>query len=332
MPRPIILALVIVAALVSIDVSSALAWGSAYEDAVLAGARGALLHVGLAGALDDVQSWEGASSWDEGWSGARQGSPAECVEAATRSLRDALASGDHPRSARAIMRLAHETANLWQPLHAAGTIEHPRLKPGFHFRYATLLGERVEGGWISTSAPRVVQAPRLVAEARVAARSRQVPELVAAEEQANVAAGDRYDDTYFDVLWVELGGDLQQSAEDAAQLVADLVYTAWIEAGRPEVPSTSPAQSGLMVRSIGPNPIRAQAEVRLDLQRAGTVTVDLYDVSGRHVRRLAETWVAAGEQVLAIGGLDINRPASGTYFLRVASRAGSDRRKVTLLY
>ena len=135
-----------------------------------------------------------------------------------------------------------------------------------------------------------------------------------------------------EMVAVELGGDLQQSAEDAAQLVADLVYTAWIEAGRPEVAGAAPAQSGLMVRSVGPNPIRAQAEVRLDLQRAGTVTVDLYDVSGRHVRRLAETWLPAGEQVLPISGLDIDRPASGTYFLRVVSPVGSDQRKVTLLY
>jgi flagellar hook assembly protein FlgD len=75
--------------------------------------------------------------------------------------------------------------------------------------------------------------------------------------------------------------------------------------------------------------------VRLGLSVAETqapVTVDVYDIAGRLIRRLA-TFSAAGEFRADWDGRDSmgNRVASGTYFFAIASRTGIQTRKVVLV-
>lgn len=64
-----------------------------------------------------------------------------------------------------------------------------------------------------------------------------VDNITFADEMARrgVAGYDRY---YMDGMWRELGGLVGASMSDAARDTASLWYTAWVAAGRPEVPET----------------------------------------------------------------------------------------------
>lgn len=85
-----------------------------------------------------------------------------------------------------------------------------------------------------------------------------------------------------------------------------------------------------------PNPFNAGTRFayRLDLPAAGPVSVDVFDIGGRHVRTLVDgRFEAPGEHELAWDGRDDrgDEAPSGTYLVRLRTRAGADTRKVMLL-
>ena len=88
-----------------------------------------------------------------------------------------------------------------------------------------------------------------------------------------------------------------------------------------------------LVKSLCPNPFFST--VRLSLSVAdmhAPVTVDVYDITGRLIRRLA-TLDVSGDFRAEWDGRDSNgnRVASGTYFFAVTSRTGVQTRKVVLV-
>jgi hypothetical protein len=93
------------------------------------------------------------------------------------------------------------------------------------------------------------------------------------------------------------------------------------------------SQAGLVRPAfrVWPNPVRGQAWVRLALPAAAMVSVAVYDQSGRQVRGLAGSVMAAGEHSLVWDGCDQQgrRLAQGVYFVR--AQAGAVRRSVKTL-
>jgi hypothetical protein len=62
-----------------------------------------------------------------------------------------------------------------------------------------------------------------------------------------------------------------------------------------DVPERRPAARTLALRGSIPNPVHGESVLQLDLARAGSVSLDLYDVGGRRVLRLlVDSWLAAG--------------------------------------
>ncbi len=100
--------------------------------------------------------------------------------------------------------------------------------------------------------------------------------------------------------------------------------------------ATSAAQHssrGLAV-DVVPNPFNPSATISLALPAADVVTVEVYDLAGRHVRTLArDRAMEAGSGDLVWDGRDdAGRPAaSGVYLARVRSRAGSVETKMALV-
>jgi hypothetical protein len=76
--------------------------------------------------------------------------------------------------------------------------------------------------------------------------------------------------------------------------------------------------------ATAPNPFRATTTVRFDLAREARVTVEIVDVAGRVVRRLADANLGAGRRTVSWDGRDEEgrTVASGVYLMTV--RAGDD--------
>ena len=105
--------------------------------------------------------------------------------------------------------------------------------------------------------------------------------------------------------------------------------TAWVTRRPPAPLAVEP--SGPVVREPYPNPFRGSVRVTLDLPRAMEVSVDVFDVRGRHVRGLARARFEAGAHDIAWDGLLAGgeRAPVGVYFVR--ARMGTTSRSWRLM-
>ncbi len=71
---------------------------------------------------------------------------------------------------------------------------------------------------------------------------------------------------------------------------------------------------------IAPNPANPSVSFTLDLRRADTVSVSVYDLKGRLVRRVAQSGSGAGKLTISWDGTDAEgaEVASGVYLCRIS--------------
>jgi hypothetical protein len=86
-------------------------------------------------------------------------------------------------------------------------------------------------------------------------------------------------------------------------------------------PEDGPSAARLM--SGFPNPFRAEAEIRFNLQSSEEVRVAIFDVSGRRLRTLFDGPIQAGDRRLIWDGRDETGRSldSGVYFYRIVSES-----------
>jgi hypothetical protein len=114
----------------------------------------------------------------------------------------------------------------------------------------------------------------------------------------------------------------------AAGGTAPHLFTPRVSAVRP-----APANRGVVPLSIGPAPFRVSTTVRFRLPRAGPARLEVFDVAGRRVARIAEGPLEAGDHAFVWDGRgrgDAPVPA-GVYFIRLAlPESGGTARAVRL--
>jgi hypothetical protein len=93
------------------------------------------------------------------------------------------------------------------------------------------------------------------------------------------------------------------------------------------------ASRGFALHENVPNPFNPETEIRYALPHDGPVDLDVFDVSGRHVRSLVRGPRAGGEQRVRWDGRDDagGEVASGVYVLRLVMDGRVATRKVVLL-
>ncbi len=104
------------------------------------------------------------------------------------------------------------------------------------------------------------------------------------------------------------------------------------DAGDPVAQIAVPIQTRLYLNI--PNPLNPVTTIRFDLALAGRVSLAVYDVAGRLVRRLVDQPLPAGRnQCVVWNGLDVRERtvAGGVYFYRLEAAGFSETRKMIVL-
>lgn len=103
-----------------------------------------------------------------------------------------------------------------------------------------------------------------------------------------------------------------------------------VAVGVAEGPAASPT---LFLMAPQPNPSRSVTFLGLDLDRTADVSLTVYDLSGRVVRKLVDGPLAAGRHRVSWDGRDQrgSRVASGMYFLRALTEGRSTTRRIIRL-
>ncbi|MBK9777692.1 MAG: T9SS type A sorting domain-containing protein [bacterium] len=84
---------------------------------------------------------------------------------------------------------------------------------------------------------------------------------------------------------------------------------------------------------VYPNPFNPQTKIAFRLESAGEVSLAIFDVQGRLVRRLIEGSLAAGDYSVEWNGMDSGGRAvsAGTYLCRLSTAGGVQTRKLSLV-
>ncbi|MDT7856556.1 T9SS type A sorting domain-containing protein [Rubrivirga sp. S365] len=109
------------------------------------------------------------------------------------------------------------------------------------------------------------------------------------------------------------------------------VKAAWEAAGGMATDADDdPSQGGFVLRGTAPNPSAGVASLRMDLDQAASVAVEVFDVLGRRVLSVPSTTVPAGQGHTV--RLDGSSLPSGLYVARVAADTGGAVRVQTVRF
>jgi flagellar hook assembly protein FlgD len=93
------------------------------------------------------------------------------------------------------------------------------------------------------------------------------------------------------------------------------------------------ALGGLVLHANQPNPFNPRTAIRLEMPRAATATLRIYDVAGRAVATLAEGRLEAGAHSFVWDGRAANgiEAASGVYVVELRALGELRRHQMVLL-
>jgi len=243
-------------------------------------------------------------------------------------------------AALTIADLCHYVGDANQPLHCTSNYNGQLTgNTGIHSRYETTLLSNYLG---QLHTPRMAVAdypsPLEAAFDLITTSWAGVSPILAGDTAAKAASGGSYNSTYYASLWSSTGALTQARLDTATVMTASYVYTAWMDAGRPTVPGSSesvpplavpPALADAGVRLVaGPSPFRDALTVRF--AGAGALSVDVFDVRGARVARLANG-VSGGGSVTWRPGSSGAATRPGLYFVRLSGPGVSAVRRVTLV-
>ncbi|MCD4650829.1 MAG: T9SS type A sorting domain-containing protein, partial [Candidatus Cloacimonetes bacterium] len=82
-----------------------------------------------------------------------------------------------------------------------------------------------------------------------------------------------------------------------------------------------------------PNPFNPETEIQFYLPEAGTISLDVYNIRGQHITRLAQGYRTQGNHSAIWNGKDKKNTSvgSGVYFYRISNGDNSIIRKMMLL-
>ncbi|NQT34758.1 T9SS type A sorting domain-containing protein, partial [bacterium] len=82
------------------------------------------------------------------------------------------------------------------------------------------------------------------------------------------------------------------------------------------------------INSAYPNPFNSVLQISYSLVEAGDVSLNVFDLTGRHVAELVSGHVKAGTHTAVLDGIDLS---SGVYLLRLESGGDVSLMKVALV-
>ena len=159
--------------------------------------------------------------------------------------------------------------------------------------------------------------------------------IMAADDRAYLA-DPNHNNTYYSMMWDDLGDTTIWSLNRAAVDLASIWYTAWVNAGSPypegvgvddlEVP-------GHFQIEAFPNPFNAEISLQFYLEQDTQVRLIIYDTHGRLVTTLAQGDLGSGAHSLTWNGTNQNGAAvsSGVYLIVLQTSAQQYLKKLTLL-
>ena len=251
------------------------------------------------------------------------------------SLRAAFIQRDWNKAVLLSADLGHYVGDGHQPLHITanydGKLTHQK---GAHSRYETQLVGSFQGSIIYTndSASYVSDISNYVFDF-IYVGNKYVDSVLYGDSVAH-SVDSTYGSTYINKYWELCGGQTILLMKNASKSIADLIYTAWIDAGSPD-PNTPTSVNDKQISPSSynlsqnyPNPFNPATSIKFSIAEKGNVTLNVYDVNGRKVAELFNGEKEPGNYEVSF---DASKLSSGVYFYQIRSAGFFQSKKMILM-
>lgn len=142
------------------------------------------------------------------------------------------------QAALSAANLGHYVADGFMPLHGTANYDGQLSnQKGIHRRYEeTMIDLNIDKIQVHISGIEKINSTQPFIFNYLDTNYSFVDSLLIADNQAFEIAGKTYNSTYYNSLWEKTGRFTNNLLEESSKSLAILIYTAWIEAGRPEIP------------------------------------------------------------------------------------------------
>ncbi len=251
------------------------------------------------------------------------------VGAVKTQLSAAMRSGDWPKAYLLAADLGHYVGDSGQPMHATENFDGQLTgNRGIHSRYESSMVDRHEAELQPVVGQAVYLPDPVEAMFTLLGESNAGVDSVMAADNTAKVLDSGYGTVYYDELWRLTGAMTKRRVQRSSEMLASLLYTAWVNAGQPPVPGTTAVALGdaaneltrsFRLQQNEPNPFNPTTEITFDLPRTADVTLVVFDATGREVARPVVGTVLAGHHHVAFDGTGL---PTGVYLYRLTTADG----------
>jgi hypothetical protein len=223
--------------------------------------------------------------------------------------------------------VGHYVGDAHQPLHCTANYDGQLTgNRGIHSRYESSMVDRYQQSIIITAGQVTYVESALGFVFDVIYRSQSYCDsILKADDYAKQVSGwngsGQEPAQYYTALWAKAGGFTNVVMQRAVDAFASLLYSAWVRAGRPSIPTTSgvsdqpPAiAASFELRQNYPNPFNPTTNVEFRIAHFRLVTLRVFDLLGKEVATLVNDVRPAGVYTLR---WDASSLPSGVYYYQL---------------
>ncbi len=155
-----------------------------------------------------------------------------------RALVQNFKAGDWNQAVLTAADLGHYVGDGHMPLHITANYDGQLSEQtGIHRRYEeTMIDRYIDGIQLKISGIKKIEQVQPYIFKYLYANHSYIGLLLQADSRSFDQTGKQYNDDYYKYLWEKAGLFTTELIEDSAKTLAELIYTAWLEAGKPKIP------------------------------------------------------------------------------------------------
>jgi hypothetical protein len=258
------------------------------------------------------------------------------------SLSAQLKRGDWNTSYQTASDLGHYVADSHVPLHATRNYDGQySSQKGIHSRYETQMISRYQAQLtVTKDSVRYINNVLEYAMQFILHSVSLLDSVLLADKYA--APPDGYNGItgapslpadYYVKLWEKAGGFTKKQVQNATISLANLWYTAWVNAGLLSMPTgiqriTTSKPSSFTLHQNFPNPFNPATTIEFDIADRRYVKLEIFSVDGKRVAVLADAQMDAGKYA---ADWDAKHVPSGLYFYRLTAGEFGATKKLVIV-
>jgi len=255
------------------------------------------------------------------------------TEATYDTLKACFERRDWDKAVLVAADLGHYVADAHMPLHLTRNYNGQFTgNKGIHSRYeSTMIGDYIDQIQFEGDSIHPIENVNKYIFDYIYHNYPYVDSVIAADDYASNHTGSTSSNAYTNSLWEKTRSFTIPLFRNASLALTELIYTAWIEAGKPYIDVTSVAslsRKGISLEQNYPNPFSHSTSIQFTLQNEADVILDVFDDSGRLVENILDSHCPSGETKLLWQPGNLS---PGNYYLVLKSGKYKEVRTIILV-